>query len=492
MTMNPEDLQTLVESLRSFRGESEWVEFKFNYDNPEEIGEYISALSNSAALWTQPRGYLVWGIDDKSHAVIGTKFQPRKKMVSNQGKNGNQELESWLINHLTPGIEIKFHEGLIDEKPVVVFEIQAAFSHPVRFKSLEYIRIGTYKKNLKDYPEKERRLWEIFRSESFEKSTARESLTDDQVLLEIDYAAYFQLTEQPVPDNRSAIIRRLESEGIIKESLRGKYSITNIGVLLFANELSRFGRLGRKALRVIIYRGVNRINTMKEHIFKKGYAAVFKEAVEYINDQLPRSEEIGQALRREVRVYPEIAIRELVANALIHQDFNLTGNGPTVEIFDNRIEITNPGIPLIDTLRFIDEPPQSRNEELAALMRRMNICEERGSGIDKVIFQIELYQLPPPDFRVTDGSTIAVLFQPVNLSEMGRQEKVRACYQHACLQWVSGTQMSNSSLRKRLGIKDSNYPMASRILKDSIGDGLIKPYGEQNSKKAAKYVPFWA
>ena len=86
---------------------------------------------------------------------------------------------------------------------------------------------------------------------------------------------------------------------------------------------------------------------MKEHIFKKGYAAVFKEAVEYINDQLPRSEEIGQALRREVRVYPEIAIRELVANALIHQDFDLTGNGPTGSIFDNRIEISNHRIPLM-------------------------------------------------------------------------------------------------------------------------------------------------
>ena len=84
------------------------------------------------------------------------------------------------------------------------------------------------------------------------------------------------------------------------------------------------------------------------------------------------------------------------------------------------------------------------------------------------------------------------MFQPACLSEMGRQEKVRACYQHACLQWVSGAQMSNNSLRKRLGIKDSNYPMASRILKDAIADELIKPYGEQNSKKAAKYVPFWA
>ena len=125
-------------------------------------------------------------------------------------------------------------------------------------------------------------------------------------------------------------------------------------------------------------------------------------------------------------------------------------------------------------------------------MRRMHICEERGSGIDKVISQIELYQLPPPDFRVTEGSTIVVLFQPENLTEMGRQEKVRATYQHACLQWVSGTQMTNSSLRKRLGIKDSNYSMASRILKDAINDGLIKLYGDRNSKKDAKYVPFWA
>ena len=391
--MDVDELQKLVTSLRSFRRESEWVEFKLNKDDPEEIGTYISALSNSAALCFQPRGYLIWGIDDKNHTVVGTQFQPRKRMV------GNQELESWLVNHLTPGIEVRFHEVVIDEKPVVVFEIQAAFSHPVQFKNSEYIRIGSYKYKLKEYPEKERRLWEIFQSESFEKCIARESVTDEQVLLELDYSAYFLLTEQPLPDNRSTIIHRLKTEGIIKESVSGKYSITNIGAILFARELDRFGRLGRKALRVIIYRGVNRINAIKEHLFRKGYAAAFREAIEYINDQLPRNEEIGQALRREVRVYPEIAIRELVANALIHQDFTLTGNGPTVEVFDNRIEITNPGIPLINTLRFIDEPPRSRNENLAGLMRRMNICEERGSGIDKVIFQVELYQLPPPDLE---------------------------------------------------------------------------------------------
>ena len=192
-------------------------------------------------------------------------------------------------------------------------------------------------------------------------------------------------------------------------------------------------------------------------------------------------------------MYPEIAVRELVANALIHQDFSITGAGPMVEIFTDRMEISNPGQPLIDTLRFIDEPPRSRNEILAALMRRMNICEERGSGIDKVIFNVEAFQLPAPDFRVAGDSTVAVLYGPRKFSQMDREERVRACYQHACLQHVSGKRMTNSSLRKRLGIEDKNYPMASRIIKDSISAKLIKPYEERiRSKKDASYVPFWA
>ncbi len=212
----------------------------------------------------------------------------------------------------------------------------------------------------------------------------------------------------------------------------------------------------------------------------------------YINDQLPRNEEIGKALRREVRMYPELAIRELVANALIHQDFTLTGTGPMVEIFPDRIEITNPGIPLIDTLRFIDEPPRSRNEALAALMRRMNICEERGSGIDKVIFQVELFQLPAPDFQVTSNHTKVVLYAPKKLAEMNQGDRTRACYQHACLRWVSDKSMTNTSVRQRFGIDERNYPMASRIIAETLKAGLIKPADPgSKSKRLARYVPFW-
>ena len=225
----------------------------------------------------------------------------------------------------------------------------------------------------------------------------------------------------------------------------------------------------------------------------KGYAIGFEEVIRYINDQLPQNEEIGEALRKEVRMYPQIAIRELVANALIHQDFHITGSGSTVEMFSDRMEITNPGVPLIDTLRFIDEPPKSRNEQLVGLMRRMAICEERGSGIDKVIFHIELFQLPAPDFRVSEESTIAVLYGPREFGQMNREERIRACYQHACLQYVSGKHMTNASLRKRLGIKDDNYPTALKIIKDALKLGLIRSRIEKmGSKKNSSYVPFWA
>src|SRR5579872_1141721 len=280
--MTTHDFQQFVNDLCSHKRENEWIELKHNNCSHEEIGEYISALSNSAALHAQAKGYMVWGVDDKTHQIVGTDFLPKEKKIGGSGKQGNQELESWILNHLTPGIEVSFLEGLVNGLPVVVFAIQAAFSHPVRFKDSAFIRVGTYKKKLKDYPEKERKLWEIFRHAAFEDGIAKEPLSDEQVLQELDYVAYFQLMEQPPPDNRAAIIHRLQTENIIKEIILGRYAITNLGAILFANDLERFGRLGRKALRVVIYKGANRVNTIKEHLSKKGYAAGFVENIMYI------------------------------------------------------------------------------------------------------------------------------------------------------------------------------------------------------------------
>lgn len=485
--MTEERLRLLLSDLIRLPHETEWVEFKQNYVDPQEIGEYLSALANSACLHDKESAYMVWGIAADTHAVTGTTFKPRLEKV------GNQELESWLALQLNPRVEFAIYEFEFDGLPIVIFVVYPATYIPVAFRGEEFIRIGSYKKKLKEFPEKERALWAKFSRVPFEKDVAVRQISANEVLALIDYPAYFELMGQSLPDNRAAILERLASEKIIISRWQDTYDLTNLGAILFAKKLNAFASLSRKAVRVIIYKGANRIETIKEQIGTKGYGVGFEGLIAYINDQLPRNEQLGRALRKEIRMYPEVAIRELVANAIIHQDFHMTGSSPMVEIFTDRIEITNPGTPLIDTLRFIDEPPQSRNEALAAFMRRMNICEERGSGIDKVISAVEFFQLPAPEFIVTQNHTKAVLFAHKKLSGMTKKDKIRACYQHACLCYVSNTQTTNASLRKRFAIEEASAALASRIISDTLEEGLIKPHDpESKSRKHASYLPFWA
>lgn len=237
-------------------------------------------------------------------------------------------------------------------------------------------------------------------------------------------------------------------------------------------------------------RGNDRINALKEQIGGKGYAVGFEGLVDYINSKLPVNEEIGKVLRKDIPMYPPIAIREFVANALIHQDFSIGGSSPMIEVFDNRMEITNPGKPLIDIFRFIDHAPISRNEKLASLMRRMNVCEERGSGIDRALAQCEIYQLPAPDFQKDDLFTKVVMYAPMTLRQMDKEDKRRACYQHCCLQYLSGKKMTNETFRGRLNISDENYSMASRIIADTIAVNYIKPDDSATSKKYANTFLF--
>lgn len=476
----------LIHSLKRLATETEWVEFKINNTDPNEIGEYISALSNSAALFRQPYGYLVWGIEDETHNVVGTTFKPKL------AKSQKQDLENWLNNNLHPRIDFRFYEGDFEKESIVILEIPAAQHTPVRFTDAEFIRINSAKRKLKDFPEKERALWALFREYRFEREIAKANVTSDEVLKLLDYPAYFDLTNKPLPPNRAAILESLEQERIITKNLPDSYNITNFGAILFAKSLKNFDRLSRKALRLIIYKGKNKVETIREISGDRGYAVGYENAISVINSLLPANEQIGKAFRSEARMYPEIAIRELVANALIHQDFSISGTGPMVEVFSDRIEIVNPGKPLIDVLRFIDHPPRSRNEDIAAFMRQINICEERGSGIDKVIHAVELFQLPPPDFKVSGNNTISILYADKPLSAMSREEKIRACYQHTVLQHVSNERMTNASLRERFDIADQNYPMASKIIGETIKADLIRLYDTAVSNKNRSYVPIWS
>jgi ATP-dependent DNA helicase RecG len=482
-----EYLSGLLRELLALPQETEWVEFKQNWNNPQEIGEYISALANSAALYGKAFAYLIWGIDDPTHSITGTTFSPKT------AKKGGEELESWLLRLMDPRIDFYFYEILAEQGRVVLLEISRALKHPVRFQGAEYIRIGTCKRQLRDFPEKERALWRIFETTPFELLIAKENQSGDEVLSLLNYPDCFERLNIPLPDNKQGILDRLAEEKLIVLNEAGLWDITNAGAILFARKLDDFNLLKRKAVRVILYKGVSRIETQKEQVGNKGYASDFEGLIEFIKNLLPSNEVVQKALRKEVPMYPEIAIRELVANAIIHQDFMIHGAGPMVEIFSDRIEITNPGVPIVDTSRFLDSPPRSRNEGIASFMRRIGFCEERGSGIDKVVSSCEAYQLPAPFFEARGDSTFAVLFAPRSFSEMDKNDRIRATYLHACLRYVQRDYLTNSSLRERFGIEKENSAMVSRVIRDAIEDGAIKPVDpKSDSKKMARYWPTWA
>lgn len=481
--MTQPQLIELLDELVKQPHESEWVEFKLNFHSAEEIGECISALSNGACIHNQPFGYMVFGIEDRTHIIKGTTFKAKSH------KKGKEDLEHWLAIRLNPRIDFVVYEfDYESDRHISVFIIPATKRQPVEFLHQSYIRVGSIIRKLNEFPEKQAKIWKKETS-PFEKEIARDNLKASDISKFLSTETYFDLMKLPYPSTQQGVIDKLVEDGLVVKAK--SYAITKLGAILFAKQLKDFESVERKSVRVIVYQGKNKVETEREQIGVKGYAIGFERLVDWINSQLPANEEIGKTLRTESRIYPEIAIRELVANALIHQD--LTEKGfPMVEIFTDRIEISNPGTPLVTPERFIDAY-LSRNEKLADMMRRMGFCEEKGSGLDKVIFYNELYQLPPVNVIVAENRTRVTIYSYKTLNELDKKEKIRACYQHACLKYVSNEKMTNQSLRERFKIEDRNYSIASRIIREALVDGVIKEDDPENkSRKYASYIPFWA
>jgi predicted HTH transcriptional regulator len=476
----------LIGDLLKLSEETAWVEFKENNADPKMIGTRISALANAARLADQHFAYLLWGVRDADHAVVGTTFEPSRQM--SQG----QPLELWLAQRLQPDIPFAFKPVHYKDKRVVLLEIPAAPASPVEFERMSYIRVGSTTPRLSDHPERLKTLWAKLQPYAWESGIAAQFLTGDEVLARLDYASYFDFTEQPLPDNRNGIFDKLAADRIVQQDVGGRWNITHLGAILFAKRLGDFSSsLARKGVRFVAYDGSSRANTVTHRQDgQKGYACGFEGLVDYIGSLVPRNEHIGKVFREEQPLYPPVAIRELVANALIHQDMTITGTGPMIELFHDRLEITNPGQPLVSPERFLDSPPRSRNEAIASLMRRMRFCEEQGTGIDKVISITELHQLPPPDFSTEGNAVRVVLLAPRRFADMTLEERMRACYQHAALKFVSGQRMTNSSLRERLGIDPQNAAQASAIIRHTIKAELIRPADAEHPRTG--YVPYWA
>lgn len=323
----------------------------------------------------------------------------------------------------------------------------------------------------------------------YEKRIAKEALDLDEVLSLLDYNKLFERLEKEVPPDKSTVMRRMEEYGLCVRN-NYKWDITNMGAILFANNMSDFEGMQQHAVVVRKYVGTNNRDMLFEQIGNKGYVVGFEGLIHYVVKQTS-TESIG-VVRKMIPSYPTIAIREFIANALVHQDFSMEGMRVTVEIFSNRIAITNPGAPLNDVNRLLDLPPHSRNEDLAQTMFLLGLCERRGSGIDRAVESIEQMLLPAAKITKGESFTRVFLFPKKPLSEMTKTEKIDACYQHACLMYEENKSINNKSIRERFGIDKNNSAVASRIISDTLESGKIKLSDENmTTRKFATYIPYY-
>lgn len=462
-----------VNALLALRSENEHLEFKaatqdYSFD---VLVDYCVALANEGG------GRILLGITDKlPRRVVGTKaFAIPERTVSGI--------------HERIHIKCLWDEVTHPDGRVLVFHVPSRPSgQPIHHNGRYLMRAG---ESL--VPMSPDRLRAII-AEGEKEWSLLPALTecDDQTVVDLlDTQGFFDLMKLPYPANRQSVLARLSDECVIEVVADG-WTITNLGAILFAKDLSRFDLLGRKAPRVVVYDGTSKLVTKLDRQGSKGYAVGFQGLVDFIIGLVPTNEVIEQAIRKSVTMFPEIAVREVVANALIHQDFTMAGAAVMVELYDDRMEVSSPGEPFIPPERFIDGY-RSRNERIADIMRRMGICEEKGSGIDKVVHAAEVYQLPAPDIRVGQGRTSVVLFRHKEFEDMDRDDRIRATYQHCCLRFVMNEKMTNQSLRERFQLTEKKAESVSRAIRDTVEAGAIKLADPtQTSLRYRRYIPHWA
>lgn len=477
-------LDLLKESLKPPKHELNELDWKAALSpDKKRLTEHLSGFANHPG-----GGYLVFGVDGAGtpSGVEGTTVETTVNHLANLGRAG-----------LEPPIALDHGVEDFGSVRLLFIHVPESAVKPVhlRGKGLgdAFIRSGgtTRKASRQEIGT----LMLNSRTPRWEELNSSMLLADTEFADLLDVKPIFAMLERPSPTTPDETLSWMASERFITREPKGGGYISNLGAISAARKLGDFQDLSRKAVRVVVYDGLNKSRTKHEKEGTKGYAVSFQGLLQYVTSLLPQSEVIEQALRRRRTVYPEIALREIIANALIHQDFSISGTGPLIEIFDDRIEISNPGglLPSKQLDRLIGTQPESRNELLARAFRRYKICEERGSGLLKAGLQVELYGLPPIDFDAGPNHFKVTLFTPRTFAKMSPRERLEACYQHAVLKHFSGVAMTNKSLRERLKMPEKHRSMVSVLIQNAVDSKRIKAADPSNkSRKFAEYVPAWA
>lgn len=331
-------------------------------------------------------------------------------------------------------------------------------------------------------------------SVSWEERAASRCMTDDELDGALDLPVLTRRMGLPPPDGLRGRLQLMEDEKLVRREPSGGY-VLNLGAFLVARRLSDFDGVARGAVRVIRYPGISRGPADTDQQAQLGFVLGFESLLRHVVSLAGWRERFSGGLRVKESRFPEKALREILANALVHQDFEIAGAGPLVEVFDNRIVVSNPGLllPGCDPDRLIGGPPRSRNPRLASMLRRCGVCEERGSGLVMACQAMEDGGHPPIHFSQEGHTFMVTLHEPRPFEEMSPAERVAACYQHALLLHRSGRFMTNSTLRERFRLPESQRQAVSIVIQQAMEERrVVSADPSSKSRKYAEYKPFWA
>ncbi|HBI24337.1 MAG: hypothetical protein A2Y48_08160 [Nitrospirae bacterium RIFCSPLOW2_12_42_9] len=399
--MNQDDIKDLLDDLRTLPDETEWIEFKENDYRPQEIGEYISALSNAACLHQKDAGYLVFGIEDSTHAVKGTTFKPRKEKV------GNEELENWLARLLTPRVDFKILDFDYNGKPIVIFKIDPAHNTPVSFKGIEYIRVGSYKKRLADFPEKARKIWSSEQITDWSAQICEGATIADLAEEAISVAKEKFKTKNENRFFASEIDKWDITTFLDKAKITVNGMITNTAIIL----------LGKPESTHFISPAVARITwkledkeTAYEHFDPPFYLNINKVYQRIRNTTykiLPKN----MLIPIEVSKYDQWVILEALNNCIAHQDYSLQARIIVTEK-PGELMFINAGNffeGTVEDYTLGDKTPEKyRNYFLSQGMNNLGMIDTMGYGIKRMFIEQQKRYFPLPEYDISDPGKVSL------------------------------------------------------------------------------------
>lgn len=402
--MNNAELSALLDRLRAEPRESEWLEFKANRYEAQAVGEYLSALANSACLLGKPRGYLVFGIEDGTHVVIGTSFDPQAEVGQ-----GNQLLPLWLALGLKPKLGFEMHVCQYQGKRVVVFEVHPAFDRPVEFYGKAFVRNGSSKTALSGYPEKERAIW-------MRRVDWSAQICEQATLVDLDPNAIAEARRQFAEKNKTKPERLADlaqwddTTFLNKAKLTVRGAITNAALLLLGREESS-SLLAPAVARVSWILKNERNEELDYEHFGPPMLLNVDKLLARIRNLTVRELPDGTLFPVELTQYDAWVIREALHNCIAHQDYGLRGRIQVVET-PQALLLTNVGGFLpgrVETVIEQDAPLEIyRNPYLAEAMVSLNMIDTQGGGI-KRMFQAQRRRFfPLPDYDLSQPERVMV------------------------------------------------------------------------------------